>query len=461
MYFLNRRLGRRRFLRAAGIAAAGAVGSAVAVSRGDVTEFFNDEIPESNVVFLSDYCAEDGTVDDGPNIQRAVDDLVRRGGGELRFTPGKEYYWDTDVRVTAPGVAISVAMTGARALVGPSAVNVLALEGIRTQVGGSAAYGQTDVGDRTIPTAPGVADSFSVGDWIMVWSSDVDNRERPSDYLSGEEAVVVKVSTSEITIDRPLRLVHKRRGQRRLFKLGMTIGPRIQGGAFELAPDGERQVAVTMRYAFAPIVNDVRVAGKAGRYGVLIDQSIDPRISGVSGEDIYDAANGTAPNGAAICMNGVIGGLIDKSRGTRCRHAVDINSFSSRTNPGFVSRDVEVNDVEAIETYGPGWTTHHVRDVIFRNPISLNCGGGGQLRGLGTTLIAPHIKGGNTSKPSEWDRPRYVAAGIAFGETDSLPQGRGFAAKRVVIDKPIFEDLPKGWSDMTFSDKRGDVRVIR
>lgn len=455
---MTRGISRRSLLQCAGFGAVvlGSAGTLLAVSAAEVGTPPSDN---RRVLLLDDFCEGDGVTDDGPNIQRAVDSLLAQGGGELRFTPGRTYYWNTDVVVSAPDVDVKIVMTGAKVVAGPSAVNILTLTGSREELGGKATFNATQRGDTVLPTPVNLTESLSVGDWIMVWSTDIDNKERPTDYLSGEEAVVVAVTASQIEIDRPLRFTHSQRAQRRLFKFGMTR-PTIEGGHFELHNDGERQVGLAVRYALNPRVTDVSVSGKSGRYGVHIDQSIDPKVKNVSGEDIYDAAHGRAPNGVALYLNGIIGGTVDGAKGIRCRHAVDINSYSSRAKPGLVSREMVVNNVEAVETYSPGWTTHHARKVTFNDPVSINCGGGGQIRGYDTTLRRPRVIGGNETKPREWDGPRFVPAGIAFGETDSLPQGEGRAAEKVRIESPVFEDLPDGWSEMSFSDDKGDVVIL-
>ncbi|MFW0149678.1 hypothetical protein ACNUDN_07580 [Mycobacterium sp. smrl_JER01] len=304
-----------------------------------------------------------------------------------------------------------------------------------------------------------MTDALRIGDWLMLWSSDVDNEERPGEYLSGEGAIVAGIASKRIELDRPLRFAHTGAAERRIFRFGMVIEPSVEGGRFKLHNKGNRQVAVTLRYGVGPSVSDIHVSGKSGRYGIHIDQCVDSTVSRASAEDIYDAANGQAPNGVGLYLNGVVGATVNGVLGVRCRHAVDINSFSSRTHPGLVSRDVVVNGVRAIGTYGPGWTTHHVRRVVFNEPASIDCGGGGQLRGYDSTVIRPWVEGGNDTKPPEWNARRYVPSGIAFGETNSLPPGEGFAAEKVYVRSPRFKRLPKGWREVSFSDNAGDVVI--
>lgn len=455
-------MNRKSFLRHVGlaIAAAGGAGAAAVVTERWHTATVADQQAESGVIRLADFCAEDGRTDDAPRIQAAVDELVAHGGGVLQFSPGASYYWDTDVLVDAPGVTISLLMTGAVIVVGPNAVNVLTVTGTRQQIGGDDAYAPTSVGDMAISPFADAADLLSVGDSIMLWSSDVDNAERPSHYRSGEEAVVTAVSAQRVELDRPLRLTHGPDAARRLFRFALAQRPVVEGASFELHPQGLRQVAVAIRYAQGPRVDDVTVRGSAGRYGVHIDQCLEPAVNRVTGVDIYDGAHGTAPNGVAVYCNGVIGATVTDVTGERCRHAVDVNSYSSQTRPGLVSRDVVITAVHAIGTYGPGWTTHHVRGAVFDSPVSQDCGGGAQLRGYDVTLLRPVVRGGNQTKPPEWNTTRYVPAGIVLGETKALPPGEGIAAEKVLIEYPVFEALPQGWTPIAYSDRPGDVTIV-
>lgn len=409
-------------------------------------------------VFSRDYCTEDGVTDDGPGLLAALQDLVAAGGGDLVLTPGRPRLVNTAavVTVTDPRARLRIIGTGAPILAGPDVVEVIGARGTMAQLsGGDAAYTAPVLGATTLNVAADLRAELTPGDWIMVWSSDVDNPERPTQYMSGEEARVKTVTAGALTLDRPIRLARTAGATRRLYRLNLAQTPRFVDLDVTLNDAGARQIALQVEYAYRPETTGFRATGRTGRYGVRYSQVIGGRINGSEVTDLYDAANGAGPNGIAHLLNGCIGVVVDGALGTRVRHGFDVNSYSSPGLPGLVSRDNVTNDTGGVETYSAPTSIHHARGTILNRPIAINCGGGVHTRGFNTTIRDFTPVGGQAAKPAEWDGTRHVPSGIAVGETDSLPAGEGGAGEGLVIENYDPRLLRADWAPISWADRRG------
>lgn len=408
-------------------------------------------------VLLKDYCAEDGTTDDGPNILAAAAQLITDGGGTLVATPGVTYYVNSDTIITAPGLRFDIEGGDAKIVAGPAATAVLRVQGTMTQLaGGNDSYAQTTQGDMTLTPTNDLTGSVAVGDLLMIWSSDVDNPERPASYLSGEPARVVSISSGAIGLDRPIRLNHTSGADRRLFKIN-PVYSRVSGLDVTASPTGVSQRLLEIRYAVQPVISRCHGRGKAAIYGLYISQALNARIEQSSADDMWDANNPTAPLGYGLVFTGVSTGVFSQIESTRTRHAVDVGSFSSLAQPGMVSTDITIEDGTAKQTWAPAWSSHHSRNLVGTRLKALGCGGGAAMRGIGWALRDLEVVGGLAAgeKPAEWSASRVVEAAILVGENDTLTGGAGLAGSDVVVDNLRTTAMPASWRRILWSDAPG------
>jgi hypothetical protein len=407
-------------------------------------------------IYAADYCAEDGTTDDGPNLQQAFDDLVGAGGGVLALTPGKTYVIDTDVDVDAAGVTVDVAGSQAVIAAGANAEKIITIQGSSTPLpGDNSAFTLAAVGDNRIETSSDLRGDVSAGDYLMIWSSNIDNGERPDQYRSGEFARVVNVTGDAIVLDRSVQLDHVGAAERRLFRID-PAKVKLSDLTVILHDGGQRQVPLTIRHGIGVNVSRFSASGKAGRYGLYLNQCMNVRLDEITVEDIYDANSSAEVNGYGIYLGGVVDAKVVQPRATRCRHAVDIGSYSSVTLPGVVSMDIAVEDGTGIGTWAPAWSTHHARRVSFTRIRSLRCGGGALIRAIGWAIRDFTMTGYHTDKPDEWSTARYNPAVIGIGESSALPNGLGDAGSDVVIDNLTYSGILEEWPVFAWSDAPGD-----
>lgn len=410
-------------------------------------------------IYAADHCAGDGVTDDGPGLNAAGAALVAAGGGQLVLTPGATYRVDTAVTITAPGLPVEMVASGATLTAGPGVVSMLTIAGTMTQVaGGDAAYAAAGVGDRTVTTACDLTASLIVGDRVMVWSDDVANGERPAEYLSGEDATVMAVTASTVSLDRPLRLGHAGT-TRRLYRFDM-VRPTITGGRYVAHAAGQRQRLLTVSYARDLSIVRPHLTGKAARYGLSLRQCIDGKIHGAKVTDIWDSAEQTSPIGFGVSIEGGVNLVVTQPAGVRVGHVIDVGSFSTAHTPGLVSRNVAIEDGEGIHTWRPAFSAHHAEDVSWVRCRAIDCAGGILTRATGSTIRDFRMIGGHADKPDEWASGRSTLTAVMIGETDSLPAGEGPAGRDVMVDNLRAQSLPAGWREIQWVDAPGPrVRI--
>ena len=406
-------------------------------------------------IYAADYCVEDGVTDDGPGLNLAAAAVAAAGGGKLILTPGKTYYVDTAVRVTAPGMDVALIATGAVIQAGPTVEYAVTITGTSTALaGGGAAYTATTVGDLTITTAADLTGTLAAGDHLMVWSNDVANGERPAQYMSGENAVVLAVTATTITLDRPIRLAHTAGATRRLYRLDMCH-PTITGGTYLASPTGGRQRPLTVAYGRDVHVDRVTVSGQVARYGLSIRQCVGGQIVEPTVSDIWDSTESTSPIGFGVSVEGCVNLRIVQPSGTRVGHVVDVGSFSTASTPGLVSRDVVIEDGEGHYTWRPAFSAHHAERVSWVRCRAIHCAGGIITRATGVVIRDFRMIGGHADKPAEWTVSRSTLKAIVVGESDSLLAGEGPAGADILIDNLTVESLPAGWERVAWADAPG------
>ena len=338
------------------------------------------------------------------------------------------------------------------------------IQGSRSDLTGWTLPSKLEQGSITLPFSRLPSQTLKEGDWIQLKTSgQVNNPNRPGEYVKGELQRVLQVNGNTVTLAGSLRDDYTVDSSFLLYKLNVLKNVVIDGFNIRAHPDASGQQEVfAIQDVDGLVIRNLNASGPAGYYGLGVFRSVNILIEHVTVERVYDALTSSNRNGYGLHMSGVENVTIRDIIGRHNRHAIDFGQFST-SYP--VPRHIVIDRGLFYGGYAAALGTHNAQDLQIKNVTVEGSNGGIHIRGGDVTIEGFRFYGATYRIPPDvpgWTSPE-IGGAIFVGEESSKegdnrvgPAGTRLTIKDTIIDTYYTSSGPQAFHGIRIVDPLED-----